>query len=182
MICPKCEKEAIRFHEYKCKNCRDIYHLQWRTKNKERWLATSREWTLKNKEKSKEIKDKWTSENDTNLLSRKNYAIRKEEGRLKKYKTDPLVRTEIKNRYKAKKRSLKSEKYSAKEIFDYFGNTCVYCLSPAQALDHVDPISRGGDDTKENLVTSCKSCNSSKGNKPLLIWLLTKTNNSSVFI
>jgi 5-methylcytosine-specific restriction endonuclease McrA len=41
---------------------------------------------------------------------------------------------------------------------------CVYCGAPASELDHVVPLSMGGDPfALENLVSSCKRCNSSKG-------------------
>ena len=46
---------------------------------------------------------------------------------------------------------------------------CQYCgkQPPLRELniDHVLPRSRGGDDTWENLVTACKSCNHRKGGK-----------------
>ena len=34
-------------------------------------------------------------------------------------------------------------------------------------LDHVVPISRGGETTWENVVTACKKCNNKKGNQML---------------
>jgi 5-methylcytosine-specific restriction endonuclease McrA len=47
---------------------------------------------------------------------------------------------------------------------------CQYCgLRPTQRvdlnIDHVLPRSRGGQDTWENLVTSCRSCNLRKGRR-----------------
>lgn len=48
------------------------------------------------------------------------------------------------------------------------GNKCVYCSAADDlTLDHVVPLSRGGSNTAENLVTACRSCNSSKGAKVL---------------
>jgi 5-methylcytosine-specific restriction endonuclease McrA len=41
--------------------------------------------------------------------------------------------------------------------------SCRYCGSLDRlTLDHVLPVSRGGEDTRENLVVACKSCNSRK--------------------
>ncbi|MCK4464389.1 MAG: HNH endonuclease [Bacteroidales bacterium] len=34
-----------------------------------------------------------------------------------------------------------------------------------ETKDHVIPISKGGDNTKENIVPACQSCNSKKFNK-----------------
>jgi 5-methylcytosine-specific restriction endonuclease McrA len=50
------------------------------------------------------------------------------------------------------------------------GHECQYCgLRPAHRtdlnIDHVLPRSRGGEDSWENLVTSCRPCNLKKGRK-----------------
>ncbi|MEN2992147.1 MAG: HNH endonuclease [Bacteroidia bacterium] len=51
-------------------------------------------------------------------------------------------------------------------VFRRDGFRCVYCgSSQALTLDHVVPRSQGGDDSWENLVTACESCNRRKGNR-----------------
>jgi hypothetical protein len=53
---------------------------------------------------------------------------------------------------------------SRQNIFKRDGNRCQYCGSTHDlTLDHVQPRSRGGKSSWENLVTACKSCNSKKG-------------------
>ena len=48
-------------------------------------------------------------------------------------------------------------------VLERDGHACTYCGSQdALSLDHVIPWSRGGQDTLANLVTACRSCNSSK--------------------
>ncbi|PIE72972.1 MAG: HNH endonuclease [Deltaproteobacteria bacterium] len=51
---------------------------------------------------------------------------------------------------------------------------CFYCnkVVPYReiTMDHLLPISRGGRSTKENLVPSCKSCNSLKKSMMPLEW------------
>ena len=42
---------------------------------------------------------------------------------------------------------------------------CVYCGANATTVDHVQPRSRGGKDTWENLVACCLKCNNIKSNK-----------------
>jgi hypothetical protein len=51
---------------------------------------------------------------------------------------------------------------------------CSYCGGPMNAVDHIDPVSRGGENHWTNYAPTCKSCNSSKHNKRLLPWLLDK--------
>ncbi|MGJ9402818.1 HNH endonuclease [Arthrobacter sp. KK5.5] len=54
------------------------------------------------------------------------------------------------------------------------GHHCGYCGRHASTVDHVHPRSLGGQDTWENLVACCLSCNSAKGHKTLrqLGWTL----------
>lgn len=172
MICSKCNQEQIKFGHYKCKVCREAYMKKWEAENREKKNASSRAWDAKNKEKSVQIKKRWEEKNQTTLneMSRKNYAIRVKEGRQKKYKTDDLVRREVKHRYRARKMNTISEKYSAREIFEKFNWTCNYCGDEAKTLDHVKPLSKGGTDTVDNLVAACKACNCSKGAKLLNEW------------
>ena len=52
-------------------------------------------------------------------------------------------------------------------VFSRDGGRCRYCGSedPPFELDHVVPVSRGGENSLENLVVSCKHCNMSKGDR-----------------
>ena len=63
----------------------------------------------------------------------------------------------------------KRPKLCAKNIRERDGNRCQYTgklLAPDEgSLDHVLPRSRGGRDTWENLVWSCKEVNARKGNR-----------------
>lgn len=51
------------------------------------------------------------------------------------------------------------------------GFTCVYCKRklPMSELhvDHLHPVSRGGGDSRKNLVTACRDCNLAKSNREL---------------
>ena len=44
-------------------------------------------------------------------------------------------------------------------------NRCGYCNRHATTIDHVLPRSRGGQDTWENLVACCLTCNNVKGDR-----------------
>ena len=64
----------------------------------------------------------------------------------------------------------RTESLSADEARKIVANppTCPYCKQRIPfrdiSIDHQQPRSRGGADAKENLVLTCKHCNSSKGN------------------
>ena len=49
---------------------------------------------------------------------------------------------------------------------------CVFCGSRENlSTDHLIPKNRGGDDSADNLVQACKTCNSSRGDKGVFEWL-----------
>lgn len=64
----------------------------------------------------------------------------------------------------------------SKEARDYAAvvryDPCSYCGRTGGTMDHVVPISMGGTHDAENMTGACQSCNSSKRNKSLLIFLL----------
>ena len=54
---------------------------------------------------------------------------------------------------------------------------CAYCGRSANTIDHVQPKSRGGKDTWENLVACCLKCNNAKSDRTLseIGWQLRQT-------
>lgn len=56
------------------------------------------------------------------------------------------------------------------DILDYFNGCCAYCLRKLRRLaqDHMTPVCRGGEHTAENIVPTCRRCNSRKGRKTLI--------------
>lgn len=57
------------------------------------------------------------------------------------------------------------------EVFKRDGFRCQYCGAEAPGvvleIDHINPVSKDGDNEIMNLVTSCRACNSGKSNIPL---------------
>ena len=52
-------------------------------------------------------------------------------------------------------------------IYARDGFTCVYCNTASNlSLDHLKPRSKGGNNDPRNLVTACRPCNLSRGDKP----------------
>jgi 5-methylcytosine-specific restriction endonuclease McrA len=62
--------------------------------------------------------------------------------------------------------------------------TCAYCGQTSEALsrDCIQPISRGGRYTLDNVVPACKSCNSSKSNSEVTLWMRRKKLDEKKFL
>lgn len=66
--------------------------------------------------------------------------------------------------------------YNVKEnrlkIFERDGYMCYYCGKQltrySATLDHIQPVTKGGDNSYENLITSCLHCNSRRTNKEVM--------------
>lgn len=58
------------------------------------------------------------------------------------------------------------------KVFERDEYRCYRCTKQltrfSATLDHIQPISRGGDNSCTNLVTSCLHCNSQRGNRPII--------------
>lgn len=52
---------------------------------------------------------------------------------------------------------------------------CVYCGSPSNEIEHIVPLSRGGQHASSNIAAACRSCNAKKYNKSLLMFLLERS-------
>jgi len=53
------------------------------------------------------------------------------------------------------------------------GQICNYCgANENLTLDHIFPQKYGGKDDAENLIFACQTCNSSKGKKDLMEWMI----------
>ena len=67
-----------------------------------------------------------------------------------------------------------SRKYKAQRliVLSRDGYVCTYCGQDATTVDHIVPIVNGGDPISlDNMVASCKRCNSSKGSRSQAVFL-----------
>lgn len=74
------------------------------------------------------------------------------------------------NRRKARKSNTLENVFTEKDrqqLLLEFNGCCAYCgvKSDKMEMDHVIPLSRGGQHTKSNIVPACFNCNRSKGAK-----------------
>jgi len=65
------------------------------------------------------------------------------------------------------------------KVFERDEYKCHYCKKQltrfSATLDHIQPVSRGGDNSYDNLITSCLHHNSRRGNRPVSDFLSTET-------
>jgi len=58
------------------------------------------------------------------------------------------------------------------KVFERDGYVCYRCRKQltrfSATLDHIQPVTRDGDNSYTNLVTSCLHCNSRRGNRPVM--------------
>lgn len=76
--------------------------------------------------------------------------------------------------------------YNVKEnrykIFERDGYKCHYCSKVltkySATLDHILPVSKGGDNAYDNLITACLHCNSQRTNKDVMEAIIKGEGNS----
>lgn len=79
---------------------------------------------------------------------------------------------------KAREWNKKNKREAEFSIFERDGFRCQYCGKTPQdkiklVIDHIYPISKGGDENHLNLITACSLCNSMKGAKVLQLSMLS---------
>ena len=68
----------------------------------------------------------------------------------------------IRLRYMVKVPYVRRVALSRRAVFARDDHRCQYCGSRADSIDHVQPRSRGGTNTWENVVAACRPCNLTK--------------------
>jgi 5-methylcytosine-specific restriction endonuclease McrA len=145
------DKIRARKREYRNYYCREypdkvkISLKKYYLNNKDSFREKSREYYKSNKETVIEANQRWLEEN-------------------------PEKNREIKSRYRARKNGakgyIKADEFT--DICEKQNWLCVYCgESKPLALEHTQPLSRGGTHEASNIVGSCKNCNSEKHSSTL---------------
>jgi len=175
--CKDCRKLKNHFSKGFCKSC---YFYQYNKSRKDKIKKYNKEYYNKHREESSIACKEWR-ENHTQ--ERSDY-LREWRENNPNYNRD-WCKSNIEKRRKTaresdrRRRVLKSnaivEQIDEDKIYKRYGNKCVYCGSTNNlTLDHIIPIANNGNHTEDNLVVACRSCNSSKQDKPLKEWLITK--------
>lgn len=98
-----------------------------------------------------------------------------------KYRTNPLFRQKELQRLrkcKLKRKKAMDSGLTTKQTLAVYAerSTCLYCgcalTDKQKTLDHMVPLSMGGEHEAFNLAVACSSCNTKKSNKTFDVWLL----------
>jgi 5-methylcytosine-specific restriction endonuclease McrA len=137
-------------------------------RNTDEWRAKRRAWTVK-----------WRTNNPERLAFLQRRWTERDPGRFMRHYRAAVARDPA--RFMARQIYHRTGKVVARlgqETADWLRiirkDPCSYCGSYENPqFDHVVPITAHGGLGWENLAAACKSCNSSKQARPLLLWLLT---------
>lgn len=133
----------------RCKTCEKIRHKKDYESNKEYNLNWARQYRQDNYERRLEIERESRQKNKD------------------KYRPSKNARQRIRNKILAGSKYLILDK----ELRKIYNSPCFKCGSMEnQSLDHIIPISRGGNHSVGNIMTLCFSCNASKNAKLLVEW------------
>jgi 5-methylcytosine-specific restriction endonuclease McrA len=174
--CSVCEetKSISEFHkkstgkygvEYRCKLCSKEMHAERYRNNTERVGAAAKKWQISHPDQKKHSQAEWNKNNHEKfrIYSATWRHRHPEQYLINKRNRDARIANALGNGWSAK------EEMQLKK--DYFF-CCAYCGKKSKlTMDHIVSIKRGGEHNISNIVPACKSCNSSKRDTPLLIWL-----------
>jgi 5-methylcytosine-specific restriction endonuclease McrA len=177
-------KPNSHLYQSYCIPCEQEYWRNWRTQNKESEIKRSRNFYKNNKSQiliqKKKIReadlDKYIKRSklhrDKNAEQIKNNAKKWRERNAEKVRAYASLN-------KAKRRSAKQFVVTANEIIAIKSKPCYECGETKNIhIDHVFPISKGGNHSIGNLMPLCAKCNLSKGSKTYMEWKLWKAKNA----
>jgi len=156
------KKEYMKRYNKKWLEDNPTYHKQWEMDNKEHRRKQKKQWEKDSKEHRNEYMKQYHKNNPKYV---RRY-LKTEKGKIAAQRSQSNRRAELRKIIN----TLIPQEWL--DILKEYKYKCAYCgrgfnLFNRPEKDHVIPISKGGDNTKENIVPACKSCNSKKGNKIL---------------
>ncbi len=169
----------------RCKECRKPGSRKWYADNAGAIKARTKAWREANPERQREYERRWVGDNYARKreLDRRYHQEHREE-RLAYNKTPErraAHRINAKNQRAKRKAAIGAtvEPITADQweaLKGSYSGLCVYCLGGCAdpTMDHVVPLNQGGDHTAGNIVPACRSCNRSKSDMPLLVFLVRR--------
>ena len=149
------------------------YKREYRKKNLEKLRQQDREWRAKNKDKMKESARKYRSKPESKAKKRAYRSLPENRAKDRAYRKKHYRDNIELHRSRAHKRRVLKDEASQKGVPDlaHTETPCIACGKPSEHLDHIVPISKGGDNSLKNLWGLCKFCNLSKGSRSWEEWI-----------
>lgn len=164
IICIRCKRERPYYSRDFCKSC---YHAWLKINNPDhhqRRLERERNYYRENIERFIESRKKWRRENPEKRAASRKKHLKKwyatEHGKMKK--REYRFRRRLNGRVSAKD----LRRVVVENLIKFGVNACEKCKIPTKEsydLDHIIPISKGGNHSYENLQLLCRKCNQEKG-------------------
>lgn len=165
-------------HAMECKACDSAGGKEWYAANRERHYANGKAWAEANPERVRELRKAWADANIEKVRERARAyrAANPEKGRA--WRAANPERHALNNRIQSSRRRAREtdagsftrdEFLAVCEQADQW--VCAVCSGPAEHIDHIIPIARGGANEVENLQWLCAPCNRSKGARRMSEWL-----------
>ena len=150
---PEMMRERNRAHYAKHREARKVRAKAIRARDAVKIRARNREYARLNPEKRRRWQRKWNASNKWRL-------------------------NEYDSKRRAVEKSARTDRSEVRRFLSWVSNqdwlTCSYCKTfiPGNSvhIDHIIPITRGGDHHPSNFAIACKSCNSSKHDLLLSEW------------
>lgn len=189
-------KDNLRSH---CKPCKSEKDRAYAKANADKIAAKNHAWAYANPEKKAAIAKAWREANRENITKKQRAAYEANpkkvaainlawrESNTERYityaksyrKNNPEMMAAYQRKRRAIKRKATGNHTAAniKEIFDKQSGLCANCRTSLFKsgkekfhADHIEPLSKGGSNDKNNIQCLCPSCNLRKNAKDPIIW------------
>jgi 5-methylcytosine-specific restriction endonuclease McrA len=171
-LCSKCgvEKSFSDFHKNKarrdgietyCKECNNARLRKAYVNNSSEKIKKTRAYHLNNPEWSKSYQHDWHQQNKERIYIKVKKRL-STDAEFLQYRRELVARKERERRaQKANTQVVKVTKEDYEKLLTVFESKCWICELPLSKVfwDHVQPLSKGGAHSKENLKPVCNPCN-----------------------
>lgn len=182
--CVACVKENAKARAEADPEKRKRQHAEWRKRNPAKIRAWSEAARKRNPEKSRAYCAKWAKKHSGQMSAIQAAWRKANPEKIRELKVawkadNPDYAAVAAQRRRTRKASAAGAGVSQREWRQIVADALELCAHCNQhkplTMDHVEPLSRGGAHDPENIVAACKSCNSSKHDTPLVLWLALRS-------
>ena len=180
--CKKCADKKSKIYRENNKEKLDKYDKQYRKENTNKHMIYTKQYYEKNREKELERVKKYREDklDKYRIYGREYYKNNKKTiaKKVTEWRKNNKVKFNIRNnisckKYKSQKLALPSnltiDQWELIKL--HFDNKCAYCGKEFPlAQEHFVAVTKGGEFSQNNIIPSCKNCNSSKYDKDFFEW------------